>query len=94
MSIQPINSQTAAAAATAPGRVASTNQGGADTPEQSAAVSLSTSVTDLQSNDHDVDMVKVATLREALASGSLEIHPDRIAQGLINDALALLGRSK
>lgn len=44
----------------------------------------------LENDQHDIDIVKVQALREALANGTLKIDPERIADGLINSARELV----
>lgn len=56
----------------------------------SAAVSLSAGLLALGNAAQDVNVAKVAQIRAALADGSLTINVERIADGLVNDAIALL----
>ncbi|HRL20458.1 MAG TPA: flagellar biosynthesis anti-sigma factor FlgM [Alcaligenes sp.] len=44
----------------------------------------------LQDNSHDVDMLKVQALRDAIASGQLKVDTSRIADSLIATARDLL----
>ena len=42
----------------------------------------------------DIDFARVAEIREAIREGRLEIHADRIADGLIANVRELLGHDK
>ncbi|MFO8044943.1 MAG: flagellar biosynthesis anti-sigma factor FlgM [Halomonas sp.] len=42
----------------------------------------------------DIDVARVAEIREAIRDGRLEIHADRIADGLIDNVRELLGHDK
>lgn len=44
----------------------------------------------LQNSDNDINVAKVAEIREALASGQLKIDPSRIADGLLASVRDLL----
>lgn len=60
-------------------------------PTQSGTVShLSEAVTD---TSKDIDPARVAEVRRAISEGRLEIHPDRIADGLIHSVRSLLGET-
>ena len=48
----------------------------------------------LGSLDNDINIVRVNEIRDALASGTLKINPERIAEGLLADAQALLIQKK
>ncbi|MFA5677482.1 MAG: flagellar biosynthesis anti-sigma factor FlgM [Pseudomonas sp.] len=39
----------------------------------------------------DIDPARVAEIRRAISEGRLEIHPEKIADGLINSVRSLLG---
>jgi len=51
---------------------------------KSMQVALSAGSQSLHEGDKDIDMDRVNAIREALASGTLTINPQRIAQGLID----------
>jgi len=57
---------------------------------QVALSSMSRRLLELQNGESDIDLERVAALREAIAAGKLPIDPDRIADGLIASARELL----
>lgn len=58
--------------------------------EQSIKVALSPKSQSLFGTEKDVDMARVKAIRESIANGTLEINPERIAQGLIDSVKPLL----
>lgn len=44
----------------------------------------------LANGDNDVNIVRVNEIREALAAGTLQVNPERIADGLIDSARELI----
>lgn len=62
----------------------------AEAGARSVNVALSGASQSLIDAGHDVDSVRVADIKAALKSGTLQINPDRIAKGLIDSALELL----
>lgn len=44
----------------------------------------------LSRSENDVNVVKVNEIREALANGTLQINPERIADGILASARELL----
>lgn len=46
----------------------------------------------LSNSENDVNLVKVAEIRQALKDGTLVISPERIADGLIQSAKELVGK--
>jgi negative regulator of flagellin synthesis FlgM len=57
---------------------------------KSMQVALSAGSQALSDGENDVDMDRVRAIRQALADGTLQINPERIAEGLIQSAKALL----
>ncbi|WP_404298408.1 flagellar biosynthesis anti-sigma factor FlgM [Halomonas sp.] len=49
---------------------------------------------DAANTSQDIDVARVAEIREAIRDGRLEIHADRIADGLLDNVRELLGRDK
>ncbi len=62
----------------------------AQTDTKSIQVALSAGSQALSETNKDVDMERVKAIREALANGTLTVNPERIAQGLIDNAKSLL----
>jgi negative regulator of flagellin synthesis FlgM len=61
--------------------------------ESSSAVDLSAAarhMSSLENTGNDINIVKVQALRDAIASGQLQIDPSRIADGLLASARDLL----
>lgn len=61
---------------------------------QAPAVSSTSSVTHIQrdaSDAQDIDMARVAEIRQAISEGRFEISSERIAKGLLNSVQELLG---
>ncbi|QPT39105.1 anti-sigma28 factor FlgM [Oligella ureolytica] len=56
----------------------------------SAKVDLSPVARDLQNPGNDIDQARVQAIRQALADGSLNINPSRIADGILNDVIDVL----
>lgn|GEM_PF-4543443 len=69
-------------------------------PAQPAAAHTPSASTQFQSSKigssaQDIDMARVNEVRDAISQGQLEIHSDRIADGLIASAQALVsGKSE
>jgi negative regulator of flagellin synthesis FlgM len=60
-------------------------------PSQSAKVTLSSTATGLaQSQDGDMDLDKVASVKQAISDGSYKVNPEAIADKLIANAKELL----
>ncbi|GAA4410319.1 hypothetical protein GCM10011450_24680 [Advenella faeciporci] len=59
-------------------------------PGSSTKVDLSPVARDLTSSDNDVDLERVQAIRQALANGTLNINPTRIAEGILQDAIDIL----
>ncbi|WP_445005311.1 flagellar biosynthesis anti-sigma factor FlgM [Halomonas mongoliensis] len=49
---------------------------------------------DAANTSQDIDTARVEAIREAIREGRLDIHADRIADGLIESVKELLGNSK
>lgn len=58
----------------------------------SMPVALSVGSQSLTGVDKDIDMAKVQAIRDSLANGTLKINPERIAQGLLDQAAELFNR--
>lgn len=66
---------------------------GAGASSASSAVDLSAAarhMSSLEDSSNDINVVKVQALRDAIASGQLQIDPSRIADGLLASARDLL----
>ncbi|MFV9473389.1 flagellar biosynthesis anti-sigma factor FlgM [Advenella sp. RU8] len=59
-------------------------------PGSSTKVDLSSVARDLTSPENDVNMERVQAIRQALADGTLNINPTRIAEGILQDAVDIL----
>lgn len=59
-------------------------------PDSSTKVDLSPVARDLTSPENDVDLERVQAIRQALANGTLNINPTRIAEGILQDAIDIL----
>lgn len=80
-------------AATRTENVAGGASASASTSAGKAAVDLSSAarhLSGLQNSDNDINVAKVAEIREALASGKLKIDASRIADGLLASVRDLL----
>lgn len=59
-------------------------------PDSSTKVDLSPVARDLGSPENDVNMERIQAIRQALADGTLNINPTRIAEGILQDAIEIL----
>ncbi|MDY0272864.1 MAG: flagellar biosynthesis anti-sigma factor FlgM [Advenella sp.] len=59
-------------------------------PGSSTKVDLSPVARDLTSPENDVNLERVQAIRQALADGTLNINPARIAKGILQDAIDIL----
>ncbi len=59
-------------------------------PGSSTKVDLSPVARDLTSPENDVNLERVQAIRQALADGTLNINPARIAEGILQDAIDIL----
>lgn len=77
-------------------RTTASNKGGtAGAGATSNTVALSSTarhLSALSNSDNDVNLAKVAEIRQALKDGTLVINPERIADGLIQSAKELVGK--
>lgn len=84
----PISQPTASRSSTSP-------KGGTAGAGATTTVALSSTarhLSALSNNDNDVNLVKVAEIRQAIKDGTLVINPERIADGLIQSAQELIGK--
>ena len=94
---------TAAAAALAQSRVATTDAGKAATPtaaaepEAGTQIALSSTAATLRSGNADAagdfDAAKVSRIAQAIADGSFKVNPEAIADKLIANAQELLSKT-
>lgn len=75
-----------------PSGTAKTATGGAPAKAGSPAAITHLSNTGADSSQ-DIDMTRVEEIREAISKGKLDIHAERIADGLIDSVRDLLGSS-
>ncbi len=81
VSTKPASRHGAPAPATTPGTAQ---------PDSSAKVDLSPVARDLTNPENDVNLERVQAIRQALADGTLNINPARIAEGILQDAVDIL----
>lgn len=62
----------------------------ADSPPATASVTHLNQSSETDSTQ-DIDMARVAEIRQAISEGRLQLRPERIADGLIKSAQDLLG---
>ncbi len=82
-----VNTARTEASTTTPGKTPSLEGG----VSESAKVTLSSTATGLaQSQDGDMDVDKVASVKQAISNGSYKVNPEVIADKLISNARELL----
>jgi negative regulator of flagellin synthesis FlgM len=72
-----------------PGKVQGPTRGNAGTTDPAVLTHLHNGAADAE---QDIDAAKVAEVRDAIREGKLELHPERIAEGLLASVHDLLGR--